>query len=543
VIRPTTIVISIAAAMAVALLWHFGMRPHAPQPAADTVVERSQPRADLPAFRDVNAPVPMPRGRDVAVPLPDFGDGALTDDYVVQFRDRAALEAFLQRISGGPLVHKGTIAALNAVRVSGPASLVAAMAGEYGQLAANFPVIVPVSPQPREWDLGNLAPFGSTVAAFLGIPADADLTEWGSGVKVAILDTGVLAHEALGGRSIAAMDLLSGEDAGAWTGHGTAVAGLIASGSAFAPGIAPAVDLLSIRVLDGQGRGDVFTLAQGIIEAVDRGAAIINMSLGSYGQNAILSQAVQYAHAAGVLMVASSGNDGQDGATWPAAYPEVIGVAAVDASGTHAPFSNSGTGVDISGPGFRIHALWGDDTFVYFDGTSAAAPLVAGMAAELLSRGLAASPHEAGQLLLATANDAGLPGHDASHGAGILNAQRALEVATPGIVDIAIADFYPQTAALADGSFPLHVSFQNRGTETVRGAVGEIAMNGSVQRFQLGTLAPGESVGLQLPVAAAPLNNGAAVEVSARVTPPANVEDMRPENNAGKVTLSRILER
>ncbi|MDC0504110.1 S8 family serine peptidase, partial [Verrucomicrobiales bacterium] len=97
--------------------------------------------------------------------------------------------------------------------------------------------------------------------------------------------------------------------------------------------MAPASDILSIRVLDAEGLGNSYTVASGIVTAVDSGASVINLSVGGYSDSTVLREAVAYAIDSGVAVVAAAGNDGSNAPSYPAAYEGVVGVSAVDAEG------------------------------------------------------------------------------------------------------------------------------------------------------------------------------------------------------------------
>ncbi len=278
----------------------------------------------------------------------------------------------------------------------------------------------------------------------MGAPALWTRTPAGEGVVVAVVDTGVRV-----GPDLDAARVLQGATVvpGATSsddlnGHGTHVAGTIAQSThngRGAAGVAPRARILPIQVLDAFGRGSSEGVAAGIDLAVDLGADVINLSLGGAEPSRVIRTAVRKARAAGVIIVAAAGNDGQARVSYPGAWPEVIGVAATGPDGALAPYSNRGRGVDLSAPGGRV--VLGSDgqrrggvvqegldelgrpARRALQGTSMAAPHVAGAAAALLSTGVA-SPWAVERLLLASADGAAWR---TDHGWGRLDAAAAVE--------------------------------------------------------------------------------------------------------------------
>ncbi|SDH45029.1 Serine protease, subtilisin family [Sinosporangium album] len=221
----------------------------------------------------------------------------------------------------------------------------------------------------------------------------------GEGVTVAVLDTGIHStHPDLIGAVIDGPDLTGiARTAHAWGRHGTAMASLIA-GRGHGPehargvmGVAPAANVLSIRVAlesdDPRRQRDNGALAEGIRRAVDLGATVINMSLGgghsSQEGSAAESAAVRYAVTRGAVLVASAGNDGAkgNGRTYPAAYPDVLAVGAVDDRLRITPYSNVSDYVSVLAPGSGILTATGSNSYAIGDGTSSASAMVAGIAA------------------------------------------------------------------------------------------------------------------------------------------------------------------
>ncbi|MFH0519052.1 type VII secretion-associated serine protease mycosin [Streptomyces sp. M41] len=217
----------------------------------------------------------------------------------------------------------------------------------------------------------------------------------GKNVKVAVIDTGVdkrnkqLTGAVSGGRSY-----VGGSGTQDLEGHGTRVAGIIAArpleGTGFV-GIAKDAKILSYRYSGGEGekgQGDAGTMADAIGDAVADGAKIINISSDTQNKqdDDTLRAAVESAVRKGALIIAAAGNDGADGKfaeTYPAAYDGVLAVAASDRNDERAPFSQAGDFVDVAAPGVSMVStvpLGGQCTA---DGTSFAAPYVAGVAALL----------------------------------------------------------------------------------------------------------------------------------------------------------------
>ena len=168
----------------------------------------------------------------------------------------------------------------------------------------------------------------------LGLETVWDSTD-GSGVTVAVVDTGVSAGSDGFGSLLVGIDLVSGDgDATDQHGHGTHVAGTIAQATnngVGVAGVAPGASILPVRVLDEDGYGMASRTAQGIIWAADHGAQVINMSLGGEGHSETSEAACDYAFDAGVVVVAASGNDSYtDFVCYPAAYDSVIAVGATD---------------------------------------------------------------------------------------------------------------------------------------------------------------------------------------------------------------------
>lgn len=259
----------------------------------------------------------------------------------------------------------------------------------------------------------------------------------GQGVKVAILDTGIdLDHPDLrvAGDVTFVPGTTSGDDD---NGHGTLVAGIVAAlDNGFGTvGIAPAVELYAVKVLDSDGTGTCRAIRRGIKWAIDNDMQVINMSFGvaaKLGHG--VRQALKEAYQAGIVIVAAAGNegtaDGEGDTMWaPAKYKQVIAVGAIDESDNRYSASSTGGTLELAGPGVNIYSTLAGGGYANLNATSAASPHVAGVAALLIASGVTDNA-EVRQILQSTAEDFGSSGRDSWYGYGLVNAAEALAVAS-----------------------------------------------------------------------------------------------------------------
>ncbi|MBM3269007.1 MAG: S8 family serine peptidase [Candidatus Sericytochromatia bacterium] len=207
--------------------------------------------------------------------------------------------------------------------------------------------------------------------------------------------------------------------------HGSHVAGIIgatADNRTGIAGVAPNVKLMAVKVLDAQGGGSNFGVMKGIAYAITHGAKIVNLSLGSAGASSVEREFFEAATDAGALIVAASGNEA-DGVGFPAAYPGVLSVGAIDSGKNLASFSNHDTSLGLVAPGVGIMSTIVGKQYAKFSGTSMAAPYVAGVAALVWSKHPAMSAEQLKGKLLATAERLGDP---SLFGQGLVDAKRAL---------------------------------------------------------------------------------------------------------------------
>lgn len=257
----------------------------------------------------------------------------------------------------------------------------------------------------------------------------------GAGVTVAVIDSGVWAgHPDLHGAVLPGRNVLYGRDGREdIDGHGTAMAGIIAArgrgGERGILGIAPAAKILPVTPYN-----DAQFLIEAIQWSVKEGAKVINMSF-SVIDFPVVHDAIRAAIAADVVVVASAGNSGdRDNAEeFPAAYPEVLAVGALDRQGKAAAFSQRGEQVDLMAPGVDIRVADKKSTRGYAKGwgTSQAAAIVSGAAALVRAKYPDLSAAQVVDRLTSTAKDKGKKGRDDEYGHGELDLMAALTAKAP----------------------------------------------------------------------------------------------------------------
>ncbi len=242
-------------------------------------------------------------------------------------------------------------------------------------------------------------------------------------------------------------------DSSSDTFHGTGVAAVIGAAINNGQLIAGVSDssLMALEALGPNGEGSSYNTSQAIRWAVDNGARIINLSLGTnttlVGPTDI-ELAINYAWSKGALIVAAAGNAGSSSLDYPASLPNVVSVAAVTQSLSRAPFSNYGPGLSISAPGYQILTICPNCPSIgpvhYLDGTSLATPFVSGVAALLLADDPTLTNVELWNVLNRTAVPQGGSGYNTDYGWGVVNAWNGVNALSVPFISV---NSYPKTVS------------------------------------------------------------------------------------------------
>ncbi len=303
----------------------------------------------------------------------------------------------------------------------------------------------------------------------------------GSGIQVAVLDTGIdYTHPDLDDNYAGGYDFANGDDDPLDDhGHGTHCCGVVGAeeNTEGVIGAAPLVDILAVKVLDSQGSGSVSDICAGIDWAVNNGAEVISLSLGSSSSSDTLKNSCDNAYAAGVLIVAAAGNSGDNDTStneygYPAAYDSVIAVGATDKDDNVASFSNTGPYLELAAPGVDIYSTmptydvtlnsgppWSrySQNYDTMSGTSMACPHVSGVAALVFEKGVDDANSDGyinddvRNVLDNNSEDLGPAGRDNGYGYGLVDAEAAVNAAGGGS-DTNTAPDAPTNPSPSDGA-------------------------------------------------------------------------------------------
>jgi len=293
------------------------------------------------------------------------------------------------------------------------------------------------------WELGD-----SDSARYYNQPAIYDVNAGqtgGSGVTVAVLDTGIdFSHPALAGHiTDNGYDFVDDDDTpedqfnnldddgdgfvDEAAGHGTHVAGIIHL-------IASEAQIMPLRVLDSDGQGNSFVIAEAMLYAMENGADVINLSLGTTRQSQFLLDVVAQVTANNVVVVAAAGNLNEDTPQYPAAADCAIAVTAIGPGRVKTDYANYGDWVDLIAPGERIYSSYPGGVYAWWNGTSMATPFVSGQVALIRSLSPSISLADTGQIIAGTAVslDTANPQYRELLGSGLIDVQASLAALNSG---------------------------------------------------------------------------------------------------------------
>jgi thermitase len=366
-------------------------------------------------------------------PLPILIGVYEPDEVLIRFKKSATEENIMQCVSSSNTTVLSSIEELNVWVVQVP----------LGKVAESIAAIT-ACPDVRNAEPNYMASIADTIPSDpswnlqkvnldnIHAPQGWDYSTGSAAVTIAIVDSGVdLSHADLASKIVPGYDFVNGDSIPQDDfGHGTHVAGIaaaISNNGIGVTGISWGARIMPIKVLDAGGNGSFANVADGIVWATDHGAQVINLSLGGASSSTVLQDAVNYAYGKGVVLVAAAGNTGSNFILYPARYPNVIAVGAVDSSKNHAGFSNYGPELDLVAPGSSIYStvIGGYD---YKSGTSMAAPYVSGLAAILRAYPAGYSPAGITLALESSALDLGAPGFDNLYGHGLIQMDHAIQL-------------------------------------------------------------------------------------------------------------------
>jgi thermitase len=294
-------------------------------------------------------------------------------------------------------------------------------------------------------------------------------------------------------------------------GHGTHVAGIIAASINNSLGIAglAQVRIMAEKSLDANGSGYDEWIAEGILHAAQRGAKIIGMSFGGPSDSQLVHDAIKAAYDNGSLLIAAAGNSNSNAKFYPAAYEEVVSVAATDQNDNKASFSNWGTWIELAAPGVSIYSTtptyhvtlnnYGIGmNYDYMSGTSMACPHVSGVAALVWSLHPAATRDWVRLWLRYTADDLGVPGFDMYYGYGRINALKAVTESPPQH-DVVAYSWSTPPFIRPGISAAVNATILNFGTSDEAGVtVNLLANSTTVNSTSVGLIAKGNSTQISL---------------------------------------------
>jgi hypothetical protein len=450
--------------------------------------------------------------------LAQIEEKARKNEAMLQFESDAAYRKFLELAKEAGLTILNKNPKMNAVQVGFEklATLKDFLKSNPGLGAEVMPnYLVTIPPEPKDTDQSGNTPVNGSALPLIGVKDNAAA---GQGVTIAVLDSGVANLPEFSGRL---SYIKAAQNPTSDLSHGTSVADLAAGPN----GVAQSAKILSVEVVAADGMSDVFTLSLGIQAAVDNGARILNISLGSYDDSPMLQQALAYAAERGAIVVASNGNEGLNNATFPARSPGVVSVAAADANGQAASFSNESGNHGFIAPGLGVLAYGADGQQYLVSGTSFSTPLVSGSLAYLLGLNPQLTSEQVVQITQQYADDGGALGPDTAYGYGMIDVDGILNSNTPNLVDGRVAAHHFDGKA---GGAQMNYVVQNNGTSPMQGWTLNTNSNGTQQQWEIPRLGPNQTTQITVPIGLV----DAAQQYQSQLLPPQGVRDADSSNNA-----------
>lgn len=334
--------------------------------------------------------------------------------------------------------------------------------------------------------------------AQVGLPNAWQLNS-GSGVKVAVVDTGIdTTNQDVSSAYTDWVDVLAGDITSSdLNGHGTEVASIIAgahNGFGVA-GINPNARVIAIKALNGAGTGDYVSMSLALMAAYAKGAKIINMSFGGYLDSPILAETVKHLANEGVILIGAAGNDSTSLPVYPASYASVISVAATGIGNQLADFSNFGETVDIAAPGQNVTVTGLKGNAARRSGTSYAAAYVSGVLSLVVSENSGLNLTGVTDLLQNTSDYVGRNHQNRDMGAGRINALRLLQrMKGANYTDLSVGEIWPiRRSAIEMTNSPLRLIVENRGTAASQPSIAKVKPEDSTETtVVIPSLAAGE---------------------------------------------------
>ncbi|HEX5432373.1 MAG TPA: S8 family serine peptidase [Bryobacteraceae bacterium] len=315
-------------------------------------------------------------------------------------------------------------------------------------------------------------------------PSAWDIETGSLRVPIAMVDSGVdPTHPDLAANIVPGWSFLTqNTDTHDVLGHGTATAGTVAAigdNGVGVSGVAWNLSIMPLVVLDSTNFATYSNIAAAIDYAADHGVRVVSISIGGTSPSSTLQQAVDYAWSKGTVVIAAAGNNGTSTPIYPAACQYVVAVGATDSNDAHTSWSSYGSWVDLAAPGLNIMTTQNGGGYAGVSGTSFSAPIVAGVAALMISENPSLTAQNIVDKLEQTADDLGDPGFDQYYGWGRVNAYKALTAAglptgdtTPPSVSISS----PSSGATEEGQ----ISILGTATDNVGVSKVELDVDGAL---------------------------------------------------------------